>query len=309
MRARGPLAGIVLLAACSGRQLSITVDAAPNTAGDRDGGAPPADATAVTEDTAVPLSDASEPTEPDAALAGAGGNDGAAGSAGAGGAGGTPPPPSDLILDQTMVDLGSVPAGETRSVRLRLTYTGASANVIGIPVTGSLGIQTSPGGEFRVDQHDCATPSGGGILANSPCSIWIAFRPLGLGIRQGTLTVQGSPGGFIAASLTGTGVPPGKLIVTPDRLAFPVTPVGRESPALTLTVLNLGPEVVTGIEETILSRPTFALAPDCPDSLAPGQSCTSRIVFRPTVAGPNLAYYVVKSATQQIHVDLTGTGN
>jgi hypothetical protein len=305
----------VLLAACSGRRLAITVDAGSTVGGEVEAAAPALDASDVTADLAPAEPDLAEdlgPPETDAGNdAGTDDGNGAAGPADL-----APALPAgvrvlaqdgDFILAvKQSSGLDGVPVGEVVEIVFELTYTGASANVIGIPITGQVSYEVTGVG-FTRGHSSC--PSHGGIFARSPCSVSVAFQPRTPTTHQGMLTVTANPGGRVVVALEGTGVLPGVLRISPERFDFPPTPTVGPGSSLKVTVTNLGPQRVGRLQESVPDRSDFRLAPACDErSLAPGESCTSEIVFRPSYPGPKAASYSVRAGLQTLSVLLTGTG-
>ena len=173
----------------------------------------------------------------------------------------------------------------TRSAPTTLTVTNTGGLPTGPPTAsfaGSVPVQ------FTVTGSTCesALPPAGS------CHLAVRFDPTGRGSSTADLSVTGSPGGTVTATLTGKGLAPAALQVTPEQQGFAATLVGEHSEPVDLTVTNTG-DVTTGPLATTLSgadaeqfSPTGTT---CGAVLAPAASCTISVIFEPTVRGPRTA--------------------
>jgi hypothetical protein len=88
--------------------------------------------------------------------------------------------------------------------------------------------------------------------------------------------------------------------------------VGSTAPELAVTLSNKGTLsfAVTGISLGGTGAPHFAQLNDCPASLAPGESCSIGVTFKPASTGKKSAkLYVATSATgTPLGVSVYGTG-
>jgi hypothetical protein len=130
-----------------------------------------------------------------------------------------------------------------------------------------------------------ATNSCGASLdPHSTCAISIAFVPTAIGMRTATVTIIDQ---FHSQTVTlsGTGVAPPGVSLSPASLTFPATGVGLSAPAQTLTLTNNGglPLHITNIA---LSTGFMIASSTCGSTLAPTASCNLVVVFSPTSAGP-----------------------
>ncbi len=184
-------------------------------------------------------------------------------------------------------------------------------NTGGIALSPTLvGIGGADQDDFSVSSDTC---SGNQINYRSTCAIQLAFSPLNLGDRTATLTVNANvAGGHLSVVLHGTGVPPGKITVSPTLVNFDhdlqgATQVGTTSRPLSLTVSNSGGAAVA-ISSTSVAPP-FAISSNvCGSSIEPNASCQIMVTFAPSAAGPatqNLK--LIDDVGTQIVV-LSGTG-
>jgi hypothetical protein len=142
--------------------------------------------------------------------------------------------------------------------------------------------------------------TGGALAAGASCTITVTFTPPVAATPtpyNGTVTITANVTIFDSpVALTGTGIPRTfTATVSPSPLDFGTWPTGVASAAKLLTVTNTGNQALTGGTFTFsaatpftrLTSGTFpAGAPNCTATLAVGASCTIKVVFTPTAAGP-----------------------
>jgi len=105
--------------------------------------------------------------------------------------------------------------------------------------------------------------------------------------------VSATPGGTTSAALTGNGVAPAQLAISPTTNAYPDTTANTASTDVTFTVSNSG-GATTGTLATALSGadPTqFVISTDncVGTTLAPAATCTILVHFTPTTTGAKAA--------------------
>lgn len=129
-----------------------------------------------------------------------------------------------------------------------------------------------------------ATSSCGASLnPHSSCAISVAFVPTAIGTRSATLTVTDQ---FRSQTvgLTGIGVAPPGVSLSPASLSFAPTGVGLSAPAQTLTLTNNG-GLPLHITNTTLSAGYLVASSTCGSTLAALGSCDLVVVFSPQGAG------------------------
>jgi hypothetical protein len=103
-----------------------------------------------------------------------------------------------------------------------------------------------------------------------------------------------------------------EVSVTPDQLTFAPTRVGSQSPAQQLIVTNHTAVRISFSRVFIMDHPRDYLvnAMECHPHLAPGATCTVRVIFRPQTTGDKHAQLHLpnRSATWTFVRDLAGTG-
>jgi Protein of unknown function (DUF1573) len=159
-------------------------------------------------------------------------------------------------------------------------------------------------GDFS-ETDSCA---GASIPTGSSCQIQITFDPSQTGQRSGTITVFANvTGGQLTATLAGTGLAAGAIVLTPASLSFAATTVGATTAPQSVDVANTGGSPVALASETVSGD--FAIAADtCGSSLPAQTSCEVAIDFKPTASGTRNGALTVADAIGTQSVPLSGTG-
>jgi hypothetical protein len=208
--------------------------------------------------------------------------------------------PSDTTLPATLPSFGGVGVGQQ-----------SPAQTVPLTNTGDLtltGIAISVGGPFT-ESDTCGKQLAGG----ASCAISVVYAPTQLGSQSGTLTVADALRTQTVA-LSGAGVQPAAIGVSPLSLSFAAQLVGAAGSALTLTVTNTGgaPMANLGFQITGQTAGSFSTgATTCGAILASGTSCTVQVIFSPAAAGGSAATLTVTSSTAgvaPVTVALSGTG-
>ena len=150
---------------------------------------------------------------------------------------------------------------------------------------------------------------GNSLNAHSSCAMQVSFAPKSIGAQTGTLAIVDAYRTQTVA-LSGTGIAPPGVSLSPSSVAFGVVGVGLNS-AQTVTLTNNG-----GVTLAILgvaATGDFALQAGgnaCGSSLAPSGICTVQVVFTPTVAGlrTGTVTFTDNAASSQQSIQLSGTG-
>jgi len=207
--------------------------------------------------------------------------------------------PTDTVNPLSLTFPGTAEGQDSAAQTTTLTNTGGlPLNSIAITVSGPF--QTS---------NNCGTQ----LAGPASCTIGVIFAPAQLGAQTGTLTVSDALR-TQTVSMSGTGLQPAVLSVSPSSLTFAAQAVGAAGAAQTLTVSNTGgvPLANLGFQITGPAASSFATgATTCGPTLANGASCTVAVIFDPSTAGGIAAAIVASSATlgvAQVTVPLNGTG-
>jgi len=149
---------------------------------------------------------------------------------------------------------------------------------------------------------------GTAVNANQACSIQVTFSPTALGSRSGQLIIEGNIAtGNITVDLSGTGLPPPLVTLSPQSIDFGDVESGTTSAALQVTAGNSG-GVAEGVSSLTVTGP-FALAGNaCGTSLAPNSDCGLTVQFNPASAGPATGKLTMVDDAGTQTVQLSGTG-
>jgi hypothetical protein len=150
--------------------------------------------------------------------------------------------------------------------------------------TGALAIhKISIIGSDSGDFHQ-ANECGSSLAAGASCTITVTFAPKVGGALSASLNVTyqgvGSPQ---QVALSGTGIMPPTVTLTPSKLTYAMQLVGTMSAAQTATLSNTGDKVVT-ISGISINGP-FSQTNNCSTMLGTGQTCQVQIKFQPVAVG------------------------
>ena len=149
---------------------------------------------------------------------------------------------------------------------------------------------------------------GPSLNPHSSCALSVEFVPTAVGTRTATLTVT-DQFRYQTVTLSGTGVAPPGVSLSPASLSFPATGVGLSAPAQTLTLTNNG-GLPLHISNTALSAGFTVASSTCTSTLAPAAACNLVVVFSPTGAGAVAGTLKLTSdaPSGSQTTNLTGTG-
>jgi hypothetical protein len=214
-------------------------------------------------------------------------------------AGNATAPPTDTLSASSLTFPATVIGVTSAAQKVTLTNSG------GNPLTG---IAVSVSGPFQ-QNNDCTTQ----LVAKASCSINVLYLPTAAGAQSGKLTVRDILK-TQDVGLSGTGLLPPAISVSPTALNFSNQAVNVASAPLTLTVSNTGgaPMSDVGFQISGTSASNFATgATTCGASLEAGKSCTLKVTFTPTATGTMNAMLTVTSSSAQVKavkVPLSGNG-
>ena len=174
-----------------------------------------------------------------------------------------------------------------------------------LPLT-SIGATVSAGFQFS---SSCGTQ----LTGHASCVISVVFVPTVIGRISGNLSVSDAIKTQIVA-LSGTGLQPSAIGVTPTQLSFSAQPIGQASPPITLSISNTGGAPMNNIGFQIAGQSASSFswsANSCGALLNSGSSCKVQVTFAPAVAGQLTATLIVTSSTlgvAPVQVPLSGIG-
>jgi hypothetical protein len=218
---------------------------------------------------------------------------------------GTAQPPAAAQLTPTSFDFPPVVARGGASQIQEFTVSNTGAAPLGPPAAS---IKGRDSGDFAIANDSCA---GGLLQPNASCDLGLIFVPSSAGIKSAMLVVSLGTVDLVA-TLSGTGVVPGSLLVTPASQPFGFVRVGTTSSAR-FQVTNTG-GAPTGkldiiVEGTNAAEFTAKGDASCVVPLDPGVSCGITVAFTPAAPGAKAATLRVAATPGGFAtVDLTGTG-
>lgn len=158
---------------------------------------------------------------------------------------------------------------------------------------------------------------GNSLSPHSSCTVSITFVPSAVGTLAGTLTIT-DQFRLQTVALSGAGVAPAGVSLSPTALTFAATGVGLAAPAQTLTLTNNGGLPLNLQSATVVAAAGAAAgavdltltANTCGASLAPGAACLLTVTFAPTAAGSRSAVLMLTDDAPggSQTTSLTGTG-
>jgi Abnormal spindle-like microcephaly-assoc'd, ASPM-SPD-2-Hydin len=146
------------------------------------------------------------------------------------------------------------------------------------------------------------------IAAGGNCAVQVTFTPSQSGTRTGQITVAANvAGGQIAIDLSGIGVEPAGVTLTPPKVNFEVVAVGTTSAALQVTAENATSAAVA-ITSVGVSGPFVVSTNGCGTSLAANSDCQLLIEFSPAQAGAATGTLTLLDGGGTQTVGLSGNG-
>jgi hypothetical protein len=226
---------------------------------------------------------------------------------------------------------GTPTAGGTGTLTARATYRGVNGEqtyqVVSLNITVALASATPPQGMVSQTYSYDLKPLlsvGGDPAYNGSGVTWSVVSgvlPDGLALSSNGV-ISGTPSTSTTATFqikaayrTSAGAQsyqlfiaklPGDGTLSVATLDFGSLPVGATTTAQTVSLTNTGGDTLTVSGFT--STGPFAATNGCPATLAPNQSCTSNVTFKPTAMGPITGTVKVSTGSGARTVNLTGTG-
>jgi len=185
--------------------------------------------------------------------------------------------------------------------------------IVANPGTGTLtGLSFAAAAPFSVGSGSC----GVNLLAGGTCGVPVSFAPTAGGAQAGVVTVSSTSLGVasVTVAATGTGVLAASLRITPASVDFGGVTLGTSSAGQTVTVTNPGGTGLAGLALAFTGTASgdFGLASNgCPATLAAGASCSTVVVFTPSLAGGRQGFLTASSTTKGVATaseSLAGTG-
>jgi len=194
-----------------------------------------------------------------------------------------------LGISPSSLSYGVVPLGNSQVQNVVLTNVGSPSLLIsGIKVVGA------EASSFSVPSKKCVTL----LSQDVACTLPVTFTPKASGALNASLQIDyddiGSPQLF---PLSGTGTP---VKLNPVSINFGDQKVGTVSPAVKVTMYNLGTTALSITEIEIAGGTNFAETNNCGTSLPAHSTCAIKVTFDPTALGG-------QSAQLKVRFDAPGT--
>ena len=208
---------------------------------------------------------------------------------------------SPTSLTFAAVTVGSSSAAQSVTLSNKLT---TSITISSVAISGT------NAADFTISSKTCGTS----LAASGSCTASVVFKPSAAGTRTATLRFTDSASNSPqSVALSGAGVVPGAVTVSPTSLAFGSINVGSTAAAQTATLKNGGTSsiTITSVSISGTNAADFSISSKtCGTSLATSASCTVSITFKPAAAGARTATLsIVDSAKNSPQmVSLSGTG-
>jgi hypothetical protein len=211
--------------------------------------------------------------------------------------------PATLVLAPQSLNFPPTSVGSTSGgVTFTLRNDGQQdASTVSATITGT-----------NKDEFAVVNNCGPTVRPDVPCSLVVTYTPKAVGVASAALAVTGTPGGTVTSNLTGNGVPPAAITLTPNVQDFGTVAVNASSGAFNFKVKNTGASGSGKLTVTAVGT-EFRLPADangCKDiSLAANAECTISVIFSPTSAGSKTSTLtVVSEAAGTTGASFTGTG-
>jgi hypothetical protein len=183
--------------------------------------------------------------------------------------------PTSLTVTGT-ANLGSVVIGGTGTPQsFTVTNTGSTAS-------GKLTVAIGDAAEFVKGTDGC---SGASLDPNATCSIVVSLHPTTAGALGAILSVTPASGNPGSIQLSGIGLTPGALTLSPPSWDFGSIPINTVGSDVNFTVTN-GGGAATGALSVLPPGSGFVVAGNgCSAVLQPKGTCVFAIHYAPTVQG------------------------
>jgi hypothetical protein len=214
-------------------------------------------------------------------------------------------PPALGVNPASLTFAGQTVGQQSPAQTLTISNTGGAplANV-GFQITGT------SASSFSYEASTCSATLSN-VSGQNSCTVQVVFTPAAAGGATASLAVSSSTAGVAAVTvpLSGTVQTPAGLNVSPAQLLFPIVVPGQSSLSQAVNLTNTGGSAASSL--TVTATPPFSLVQNtCGSSLASGASCSTGVVFSPSLNGPYAGTLTIASPSlaASASVPLSGTG-
>ncbi|MDP1822693.1 MAG: choice-of-anchor D domain-containing protein [Archangium sp.] len=215
--------------------------------------------------------------------------------------------PASLSISPGSASFSPTTVGSTGGTSVSVTITNN-----GDQTSGALNAMISTSDFVVLPQAgDCRNLALPGLTS---CALRLAFTPQAAGARSANLSVTGTPGGNVVAMLTGTGLTPANLTLTPVSTSSFGNVIIPGTASRVFVVGNSGQStsgpLAFSLPGTDFQNVTPGAAGDCAvgNTLAPGGSCNLTIRFTASLPQGNKSALLTATATPGGSPSLTLTG-
>jgi hypothetical protein len=205
--------------------------------------------------------------------------------------------PTTITVTGT-ANLGSVVVGNTGTAQ---TFTVTNS---GTTASGTLTVSVADP-QFVMSSDTC---TGTSLAAAGTCTVSVALKPTTIGALTTILNVANASGTPGSIQLSGTGLPPGALTVTPSSNDFGSIPLNTVSADVSFTVSNGGGAATGALTVNAPGNGFVVSGNGCAAALQPTQTCVIAVHFAPTVVGNATGTLTVTDGTLSGSATLHGTG-
>ena len=214
-------------------------------------------------------------------------------------------------VSSASLSFSTQPVGQPSSpLSITITNTGQA------PMAGvDFAITPSSGSSFSCSPNACSVLACAALASGATCSVQVVFTPTSAGGANGQLVLTSPTAGVapVQVQLTGNGLTTSGLNASPAQILFPIVLPGQSSRTNTVvTVTYTGTGTASGL--VLTATPPFSLVDNtcanAPGALASGASCTTGVVFSPTLNAPYTGTLTIKSTSvsNSVSIPLSGTG-
>jgi hypothetical protein len=168
---------------------------------------------------------------------------------------------------------------------------------------------------FTTPANFLLAPTCTSVAAGASCTFGVYFRAIAAGPVNSNANISfgayaANPSARATITMTGTGLPSPRLVITPTPRAFGSAVVGSMTDTSTFTVTNTGGSRSLAITISVSTLPLdyTVVRNGCAGGLDAGASCTVDVRFNPTVSGARNGNLRAFAGTAEGNAMLTGTG-
>ncbi|GAA3764701.1 ESPR-type extended signal peptide-containing protein [Terriglobus aquaticus] len=146
------------------------------------------------------------------------------------------------------------------------------------------------------------------------CYLGVQFMPASAGPQTANLSITSTQGGAAqTVALSGTGIPPSGVLLTPAAQDFGSVPVGSSTGAEFFNLTNATSSAIStgtaGFSGDFGASSTATGGTACGGTLQAGESCTLAVQFAPTTTGPRSGSVNFNTSAGPVSSNLTGYGD